>query len=49
VRTRSVGPKSQFRSASIAAVAMYAVFAEIESYFESNEGGQKQFELGLMI
>ena len=40
-----VGPKSQFGSASIAAGAMHAVFAEIESHFESNEGDQKQFEL----
>lgn len=44
-RVALVGPKSQFGSASIAAGAMHAVFAEIESHFESNEGDQKQFEL----
>ncbi len=40
-----IGPKSQFGSASIAAGAMHAVFAEIESHFESNKGDQKKFEL----
>lgn len=40
-----IGPKEQTASASMAAGAMHAVFAEIEAHFYQSGGDQQQFDL----